>query len=131
MVPLSGNAYIAIEKYLSGAAVNAREIPSGGQFAIPGTLTHYKNLGINASQLYLAEDLSQRPSGTGSGAAVAAPTPAGIMRIRARRRRAHDIGFAGFIGYGWEHNQMHVSERTRCSSSNVHIADAAVALRFL
>ncbi|HWB52734.1 MAG TPA: hypothetical protein VG722_01015 [Tepidisphaeraceae bacterium] len=109
-VPLSGNAFIAIECYLSGAAVNG----SGNQVSwcqtqYQNAKNAYLNLGISASQLYLAEHFGQTVSGTAwgrSGVSYAGWDNA----IKARSQGAHNVGFAGFIGYAWDKNGMGETE---------------------
>jgi hypothetical protein len=109
-VALSANCKIAIEKYLSGAAVNASgNSISWCQTQYQDALTHYLNLGIASSQLYLSEHFAQTVSGTAwgrGGCSYAGWDNA----IHARSVGAHNCGFAGFVSYGWEHNGMLVSE---------------------
>jgi len=109
-VPLSGNCFICIEKYLSGAAVNASgNSISWCQSQYQSSKNSYLNLGIASSQLYLVEHFGQTVSGTAwgrSGVSYAGWDNA----IHARAVGAHNVGFAGFCGYSWEHNGMGVSE---------------------
>jgi len=109
-VPLSGNAIIGIEKYLSGQTINANgNSVSWCQSQYQSSLNSYLGLGIASSQLYLTEDFAQTVTNTGygrSGCSYAGWDNA----ITARSQAAHNIGFAGFCGYAWEHNQMGVTE---------------------
>lgn len=94
-VPLSGNVFIGIEKYLSGAAINA----SGNQIVwcqnqYQSPENSYLNLGISSAQLYLMEHFAQTVSGTNygrSGVSYAGCDNA----INARSKGVHNIGFAG------------------------------------
>ncbi|HTL30478.1 MAG TPA: hypothetical protein VL282_14705, partial [Tepidisphaeraceae bacterium] len=109
-VPLSGNCYIAIEKYLSGAAVNASgNSVSWCQSQYQSSKNSYTALGIASGQLFLAEHFGQTVAGTNwgrSGVSYAGWDNA----INARSTAAHNVGFAGFIGYAWSKNGMLVSE---------------------
>lgn len=113
-VPLSGNAYIAIEKYLSGAQINAQgNSVSWCQSQYQSSKNSYLGLGIAASQIYLAEHFGQTVAGTGwgrDGCSYAGWDNA----IKARAQAAHNVGFTGFIGYAWEKNGMGVSEADQC-----------------
>lgn len=109
-VPLSGNCYIAIEKYLSGSAINASgNSVSWCQSQYQSSKNSYTALGIAAGQLFLAEHFGQTVAGTGwgrDGVSYAGWDNA----INARSTAAHNVGFAGFIGYAWSKNGMGVSE---------------------
>lgn len=109
-VPLSGNCYIGIEKYLSGAAVNGSgNSVSWCQSQYQSSKNSYLNLGIAASQLYLTEDYAQTVSGTNwgrSGVSYAGWDNA----INARSTAIHNVGFAGYVSYAWTQNAMHVLE---------------------
>jgi hypothetical protein len=109
-VPLSQNCYIAIEKYLSGSAVNANgNSVTWCKTQYQSSKTSYLNLGIAASQLYLAEHFAQTVAGTGwgrDGVSYAGWDNA----IKARADAAKQVGFAGFVGYAWSKNGMGVSE---------------------
>jgi hypothetical protein len=109
-VPLSGNCYIAIEKYLSGATVNAHaNSVSWCQSQYQSSKDSYTGLGISSTKLYLAEHFGHTVAGTGwgrDGCSYAGWDNA----IKARADAAKNVGFAGFIGYAWSKNGMGVSE---------------------
>jgi hypothetical protein len=109
-VPLSGNCYIGIEKYLSGADINASgNSVSWCQTQYQSSKTSYLNLGIAASQLYLFEHFAHTTSGIAWGRAGV--SYAGWDNaINARSTAAHNVAFAGFVGYAWDKNGMGVSE---------------------
>jgi hypothetical protein len=121
-VPLSVNCYIAIEKYLSGAAVNA----NGNSVAwcaaqYQASKNAYINLGVGASRLYLAEHFAQTVAGTAwgrSGVSYAGWDNA----IKARADGAKQVGFAGFVGYAWGKNAMGVSEADMVHFQNTYRA---------
>jgi hypothetical protein len=109
-VPLSANCYIAIEKYLSGAAVNA----SGNSVEwcrqqYQASKNAYTALGVNAGRLFLAEHFGQTVAGTNWGRSGVS-TAGWHNAIRARADAARIVGFTGFIGYAWGKNGMQVSE---------------------
>jgi len=109
-VPLSGNCYIAIEKYLSGQEVNA----SGNSLTwcknqYQSSKNSYLGLGIDPAKLYLAEHFGQTLHDTGwgrSGVSYAGWDNA----IQVRADAAKQVGFAGFVGYAWGKNAMGVSD---------------------
>jgi hypothetical protein len=108
--PLSGNAFIAIEKYLSGATVNSHSNSvSWCQSQYQDAYNHYINLGISSAQIYLAEDYANTTSGTtyGRGGCSYAGWD---NAITARASAIHNIHPAGYISFAWGHNAMHVSE---------------------
>jgi|GEM_PF-2390155 len=109
-VPLSNDCYIGLEKFLSGAAVNASgNSVSWCQSQYQSSKNSYLGLGVSASRLFLTEYFSQSVSGTNwgrSGVSYADWDAA----INARSQAAHNVGFAGFISYAWIHNAMLVSE---------------------
>jgi hypothetical protein len=109
-VPLSGNAYIGIEKYISGATVNANgNSVSWCQSQYQSSLNSYLNLGIARAQLYLSEDYEQTVSGVAYGRGGC--SYAGWDNaIKARASAIHNILPAGYISFAWEHNDMHVSD---------------------
>jgi hypothetical protein len=109
-VPLSGNCYIAIEKYLSGATINAHaNSVSWCQSQYQSSKDSYVALGISSTKLYLAEHFGHTVAGTGwgrDGCSYAGWDNA----IKARADAAKNVGFAGFIGFAWSKNGMGVSE---------------------
>jgi len=121
-VPLSGNVYVGIESYLSGAAINASgNSVSWCQTQYQSSKTSYLNLGIASGQLFLTEDFQQTVAGTAwgrSGVSYAGWDNA----INARSTAAHNVGFAGFCSYAWEHNNMGVSEADMVHFENTYKA---------
>jgi hypothetical protein len=108
--PLSGNAYIGIERYLSGATVNSHaNSVSWCQSQYQDALTHYENLGVSSTKLYLSEDYAQTTSGTtyGRGGCSYAGWD---NAIKARASAIHNLHPAGYVSYAWIQNAMHVSE---------------------
>ncbi|MDQ3440204.1 MAG: hypothetical protein M3478_07615 [Planctomycetota bacterium] len=109
-VPLSNNCYIAIEKYLSGAAINA----SGNSVEwcrqqYQASKNAYIALGVASSRLYLAEHFGQTVAGTAWGRSGVSAT-GWHNAIRARADAAKIVGFTGFVGYAWGKNGMGVPE---------------------
>jgi hypothetical protein len=109
-VPLSQNCYIGIEKYLSGAAINASgNSKTWCKSQYQSSKTSYLNLGIAADRLYLFEHFGHTVAGTNygrSGVSYAGWDNA----IKVRADAAREVGFAGFVGYAWGKNGMGVSE---------------------
>ena len=108
--PLSTNCYIAIEKYLSGASINANgNSVEWCRKQYQASKDAYVALGVHASRLYLAEHFAQTVAGTAWGRSGV--SEAGWHNaIRARADGAKLVGFAGFVGYAWGKNGMGVSE---------------------
>jgi hypothetical protein len=107
---LSQNCYIGIEGYLTGAAVNG----SGNSSAWCATQyssfkTSYLNLGIASSQLFLVEHYANTVSGTAWGRSGVS-SAGWDNAIRARITGMKSVGFAGYVGFAWEHNGMGISE---------------------
>jgi hypothetical protein len=121
-VPLSGNCYIAIECYLSGQVINANgNSVSWCQTQYQNALNAYENLGIAASQLYLTEHFSQTTTGTAWGRAGV--SYAGWNNaITARSQAAHNVGFAGFVGYDWGGNPMGETEANMINFETTYAA---------
>jgi hypothetical protein len=107
---LASNSYIAIEKYLTGAAINANgNSVAWCQAQYQAAKNAYLNLGIPASKLYLVEHFAQTTTGTNRGRAGV--SYAGWDNaIKARADAAKNVGFAGFVSYAWAFNQMLVSD---------------------
>jgi hypothetical protein len=109
-VPLSNNCYIGIEKYLSGAAINASgNSKTWCKSQYQSSKDSYLNLGIAADRLYLFEHFAHTVAGTAwgrSGVSYAGWDNA----IKVRADAAKEVGFAGFVGYAWGKNGMGVSE---------------------
>lgn len=109
-VPLSQNCYIGIEKYLSGAAINASgNSKTWCKSQYQSSKNSYLNLGIAADRLYLFEHFGHTVAGTAwgrSGVSYAGWDNA----IKVRADAAKEVGFAGFVGYAWGKNGMGVSE---------------------
>ena len=121
-VPLSQNCYIAIEKYLSGAVINANgNSVAWCQAQYQSSKNSYLGLGIASSRLYLAEHFAHTVSGTAwgrSGVSYAGWENA----IRARADAARNVGFAGFCSYAWGKNGMGVSEADMVHFEDVYRA---------
>jgi hypothetical protein len=108
---LAAVSYIAVEKYLSGATVNANgNSVSWCQTQYQTSLnTWLANTGVSSTKLYYGEDFAQTTSGSSFGRAGC--SYAGWDNaIKARADAAHNIGFAGYFSYAWNWNQMNVSD---------------------
>lgn len=121
-VPLSGNCYIGIEGYLSGSQVNASgNSVSWCQSQYQSYKNSYLNLGIASSQLYLVEHYANTVSGTAWGRAGV--SYAGWDNaINTRCTAMKNVGFAGYVGFGWDHNGMGVSETDQCHFEDTYAA---------
>jgi hypothetical protein len=123
-VPLSQNCYIGIEGYLTGAAVNASgNSVSYCQTEYQSFKTSYLNLGIAASQLYLVEHYANTVANTAWGRSGVS-SAGWDNAIRTRISGMKNVGFAGYVGFGWEHNGMHVSEAEQCQHEDAYASQA-------
>jgi hypothetical protein len=121
---LSQNCYIGIEGYLTGAAVNG----SGNSSAWCATQyssfkTSYLNLGIASSQLFLVEHYANTVSGTAWGRSGVS-SAGWDNAIRARMTGMKSVGFAGYVGFAWEHNGMGITETEQDQHEDAYAAQS-------
>jgi hypothetical protein len=113
---VSGYAYIAVECYLSGKAINASgNSVSWCQTQYQNSKNSYVARGVPATKLYLIEHFGQTtatlPDGTPVTWGRLLVSYAGWDNaINARSTAAHNVGFAGFVSFGWDKNAMLVSD---------------------
>jgi hypothetical protein len=115
---VSKYAYIGVEKYLSGATINA----NGNSVAwclsqYQSSRQSYTNFGVPASRLILGEDFALTAAGTSygrSGVSFANWDAALLARTQAEVQ----AGFGGFISYAWGKNAMQDTE-----ANMVHFED--------
>lgn len=123
-VPLSGNCYIGIEGYLTGHDVNASgNSVSWCQTQYQSFKNSYLNLGIAASQIYLVEHYANTVSGTAWGRSGVS-SAGWDNAIKARINGMKNVGFAGYVGFGWEHNGMGISEAEQCQHEDTYASQA-------
>jgi hypothetical protein len=107
---LSSVAYIVVENYLSGALVNSHaNSVSWCQSQYQSSVNSYTSLGVPASQLMFAEHFGQTLSGVNwgrGGCSAAGWTNA----INARAQAIYNIAPPGFVSYGWNNNDMDISD---------------------
>ncbi len=119
---LAKHAFVGAEVYLTGAAINK----SGNSVAwcqkqYQASITAYANLGVPKSRLFLFEHFGNTTAGTNwgrSGVSAAGWNNA----IKARSQAAHNLGFAGFVSYGWGGNAMHAPESDRLGFMDTYAA---------
>lgn len=112
---LAATAFVGAESYkeTTGEKVNA----SGNSVAYckaayMETVNAYASVGVPLSKLFLVEHFGQTPKGEAWGRAGV--SAAGWKNaIIARGNAAKQIGFAGFISYGWGTNKLGVSAAER------------------
>jgi hypothetical protein len=98
---LATNAYIGIEAYLSGREIRAQNYSvSWCQNYYQASKNSYLARGIPASKLFLVEHFGWTPS-TASWGRASVLENEWHQAINARSQAADNVGFAGFIGYGW------------------------------
>ena len=98
---LATNAYIGIEAYLSGREIRAQN------YSVAWCQNYYQNCknsylarGIPASKLFLTEHFGWTPSTSSWGRASVLENE-WHQAIDARSQAAKNVGFAGFVAYGW------------------------------
>ena len=108
---LANVSYIAVESYLSGAAINANgNSVSWCQTQYTNSLsTWLNNTGVPKSQLYYGEDFAQTLAGTNYGRANCS-TAGWNNAMNARAAAAHNLKFSGYFSYAWDWNQMNVPD---------------------
>ena len=120
---LAAVSYIAVEKYLSGATVNANgNSVSWCQSQYQSSLDAWlNNTGVARSQLYFGEDFAQTTTGSvfGRGGCSYAGWD---NAIKARADAAHNIGFSGYFSFAWNWNQMNVSDADLIHFENTYAA---------
>lgn len=106
-------AFIGAEVYLSGKEINANgNSVSWCQTQYQAAITAYGNLGVPKSRLYLFEHFANTDATVGWGRAGV--SVAGWKNaITARSTAIKNVGFAGFVSYGWGGNAMHAPESDR------------------
>ena len=98
---LAGNAYIGIEAYLSGREIRAQNNSVAWcQSYYQNCKNTYLNRGVPASKLFLVEHFGWTAS-TASWGRASVLENEWHAAIAARTQAARNVGFAGFVGYGW------------------------------
>jgi hypothetical protein len=107
---LAGDAYIAIEDYLSGQEISAQNFSvSWCQSQYSSHLANYTSLGLSTNRLVLGEHFAQTTNNTGWGRSGVSSND-WDRAIATRSLAAKNLNFAGFIGYAWGANGMNVSQ---------------------
>lgn len=115
-------AYVGAEVYLSGKEVNA----SGNSMSwckaqYQSAIDAYVSVGVPKSRLFLFEHFGN--SGADKGWGRAGVSVAGWKNaINARAQAIGQLGFAGFVSYGWGGNEMHAPESDRLAFAQVYAA---------
>jgi len=106
---VSGDAYIAVENYLSGQKIAAEG------FSVPwcesqyqGSVNSYAAVGVPATRLILGEHYGQTLSGAGYGRAGVTSNQ-WDMAINARSAAIKECDFAGDLSYDWGNDDMDLS----------------------
>ena len=107
---IASKAYIGVENFLSGEEVRANGYSvTWAQNQYKVSLDSYMAKGVDPSRVMLTEYFAHTLAGTGYGRA-GVPIDEWQRVINVRSDAIRNVGFAGFIGYAWSHNQMHVSD---------------------
>jgi hypothetical protein len=98
---LAANAYIGIECYLSGREIRAQNYSVAWcQNQYQASKNSYLARGIPASKLFLTEHFGWTSDTAGWGRASVLENE-WHQAIDARSEAAQNVGFAGFVAYGW------------------------------
>lgn len=121
---LAQAAYVGAESYeaTTGQKVNA----SGNSVAYckaayQKTIDAYASVGVPLSKLFLVEHFGQTMKDTNWGRSGVS-TAGWHNAIEARSKAASQLGFAGFVSYGWGSNLMHVAPSERLSFIDTYSA---------
>ncbi len=107
---VSAYANIGAECYLSGQEINSSgNSISWCQSQYQSTMDHYAARGVPASKVFLVEHFGQTVSGANWGRAGVSYAD-WDSAIHARCVAAHNVGFAGFVSYGWGSDDMLASD---------------------
>lgn len=120
---VSTDAYIAVENYLSGQAVQAQNFSVGwcqGQYQ--SSISSYNAQGVPTSRLILGEHFGQTLAGTAWGRAGIASND-WDSAILARDAAALNDGFAGFIGYDWGNDDLGVTTNEMMQFEDTYAGD--------
>lgn len=115
-------AFVGAEVYLSGKEVNA----SGNSVAwckaqYQSAINAYASVGVPKSRLFLFEHFGNSAADKGWGRAGV--SVAGWKNaISARAQAIGQLGFAGFVSYGWGGNEMHAPESDRLDFMGIYAA---------
>jgi hypothetical protein len=105
--------FIGAEVYLSGKEVNAYgNSVSWCEDQYQAAIDAYGALGVPKSRLYLFEHFGNTDSTVGWGRAGVS-VDGWHNAIKARSEAIKNLGFAGFLSYGWAFNAMHAPESDR------------------
>jgi hypothetical protein len=98
---LASNAYIGVQCYLSGREIRAQNYSvSWCQSQYQTSKNSYLNRGVPASKIFLTEHFGWSADTTEWGRS-SVPEADWHQAINARTQAARNVGFAGFVGYGW------------------------------
>jgi hypothetical protein len=107
---ITADAYIGIENYLSGSAVEANGFSvSWCQSQYQSSIASYTSLGVSPAKLMLGEEFTQSTAGADYGRSGVSSNDWDTA-ILARNQAAQNVGFAGFLSYAWGGNAMLVSD---------------------
>lgn len=103
---VSGDAYIAIEAYLSGEEIKNHGFSvSWCESQYSAAKQSYLARGVAAERLFLGEHFAQTLAGTPYGRSGLS-LPEWDSAMNARHTAIRNTGFAGFVGYAWAKNAM-------------------------
>jgi hypothetical protein len=119
---LQEHAFVGAEVYLSGKEVNASgNSVSWCKAQYQSAIKAYAAVGVPKSRLFLFEHFGNSAADKGWGRAGV--SVAGWKNaIDARAQAIGQLGFAGFVSYGWGGNEMHAPEEDRLDFAAVYAA---------
>ncbi len=125
---LATNAYVAVENYLSGQEILAQNFSvSWCQGIYQSSITSYNALGVPTSRLILGEHFAQSLANSGYGRSGVSSND-WDHAINARSQAALNCGYAGFIGYAWDKDDMGVSTNEMMHYEDTYAANPLPAV---
>jgi hypothetical protein len=109
---LAADGYVAVENYLSGAAIKAQNFSvSWCQSQYQSSITSYGNRGVPRSRLMLGEHFGQTTNTLADGTPVtwgrnSVSFADWDQAIAVRGVAARNVGFPGFLSYAWYSDTM-------------------------
>lgn len=119
---VAANAEIGIECYLGGKAIKDHGFSTNWcEAQYRASKEKYMQMGVPSDSLFLVEDFSNTesaPDKTWGRQGVSAGD--WDRAITVRSAAAHQVGFAGFIGYGWSGDAMKVPDEELVHFENTY-----------
>jgi hypothetical protein len=117
---LSKEAYIGVQKYLSGAAIKERAFSQSWCYSeYKASKDSYMARGVPEDRIFLVENFSQSEEGSAWGRS-GVPKEDWTKAIAVRSVAAHAVNFSGFLSYAWSKNPMNATQEEMLGFERVY-----------